>query len=82
MTELPPWRLNLIRIAYAIMAGGIGLYVWPSLLSHRLEWPLMNGVVSSLLAGMSLFALLGRPDLSACCACAGGARRRSRPRRR
>ena len=33
--------------------------VWPSILHHTKEWPLMNGVVCSLLAGVSILAAVG-----------------------
>jgi hypothetical protein len=59
MTDVSLLRLNLLRAAYAFVAIGIALVVWPSLLSHRADWPLMNGVVAGMMAGVSVLALLG-----------------------
>lgn len=59
MTEVSLLRLNLLRAAYAFVAVGIALVVWPSLLSHRSDWPLMNGVVAGMMAGVSVLAALG-----------------------
>ncbi len=59
MTEISPLRLNLLRIAYLIMAGGIAAVIWPTILNHRPDWPLMNSVVACMMAGMSLIAALG-----------------------
>ena len=43
MTELPLWRLYGLRAMYLVMAVGLGLVIWPLIISHRPEWPLMNG---------------------------------------
>ena len=59
MTEVSLFRLNLLRAAYAFVAIGIALVVWPSLLSHRSDWPLMNSVVAGMMAGVSMLAALG-----------------------
>ena len=59
MTEISVLRLNLLRAAYAFVAVGIALVVWPSILSHPGNWPLMSGVVSCMMAGVSVLALLG-----------------------
>lgn len=59
MTELSLLRLNLLRAAYLFVSVGIGLVIWPSILSHPANWPLMNGVVSCMMAGVSVLALFG-----------------------
>lgn len=57
--SLPPWRLNLLRVAYAILAAGLGVEVWP-LIPHAVqEFPLMRGVVTCMLAALGLLAVLG-----------------------
>ncbi len=59
---MPPislFRLYALRAAYLIVAGGIALTIWPLLINHKPEWPLMNGVVCSLLAAVSVLAALG-----------------------
>ncbi|HYD14105.1 MAG TPA: hypothetical protein VEC11_14760 [Allosphingosinicella sp.] len=59
MTHVSLLRLNLLRAAYAFVAIGILLVIWPSLLSHRSDWPLMNSVVAGMMAGVSVLAALG-----------------------
>ncbi len=59
MTEISLLRLYALRAAYLFVAAGIALTVWPLLASHRPDWPLMNGVVCSLLAAVSVLAILG-----------------------
>ncbi len=59
MTEVSIFRLYLLRAAYLLIAVGLGLMIWPSLLSHSPEWALKNGDVFGLLAGVQLLAVLG-----------------------
>ncbi len=59
MTDVPLWRLYVLRAMYLIMAVGLGLVIWPGIISHRPEWPLMNGVVACLLGAVGLLAALG-----------------------
>ncbi|MEZ0242627.1 MAG: hypothetical protein ACAH11_04585 [Sphingomonas sp.] len=57
--ELPLWRLYLLRAMYLVMAAGLGIFMWPAIVSHRPEWPLMNGVVTCMLGALGLMAALG-----------------------
>jgi hypothetical protein len=41
------------------MLVGLALTIWPSILDHTSEWPLMSSVVASMLAGVSTLAALG-----------------------
>jgi hypothetical protein len=59
MTQVSLFRLYLLRATYLFIVVGLGLTVWPSILKHTDAWPLMNGVVSSLLAGVSVLAAWG-----------------------
>ena len=59
MADVSTFRLYLLRAAYLLVAAGLAAVIWPSLLDHESDWPLMNGVVASLLAGVSLLAALG-----------------------
>lgn len=52
-------RLYVLRALYAFIVVGLGLMIWPTLVSHGGEWPLMNSVVSAMLGAVSLLALLG-----------------------
>lgn len=65
LIELPVWRLNLLRAMYLLMAGGLAVNIWPSVLGHSAEWAIRFGHVGALLAGiggLSLFrsGLAGR----------------------
>jgi hypothetical protein len=57
--ELPLYRLNLMRVGYAVMGIGLVLVKWPLLVSHADPWPLFEGVTTCILVAMSLLALLG-----------------------
>lgn len=59
MTEVSTFRLSLLRAMYALMAIGLALTMWPRILDHRPEWPLMDGVVASMLGAIGLLAALG-----------------------
>jgi hypothetical protein len=57
-----PVSLYLLRAAYALLVVGLGLTVWPAVI-QRVAWPLTlspwYGVGDSLLAALSLLAILG-----------------------
>ena len=40
VAELPLYRLNLMRVGYAVMGIGLILVKWPLLVSHPEPWPL------------------------------------------
>lgn len=52
-------RLYLLRATYLLVVVGLALTHWPNIISHTLQWPLMNGVVASMLGAVSVLALLG-----------------------
>ena len=60
--EHPPvialWQINLLRVGYVVMGGGLAVFKWPLLFDHE-PWSLAEGTVECLLVGMSLLALLG-----------------------
>ncbi|MFI7482401.1 hypothetical protein ACH9EU_08270 [Kocuria sp. M1R5S2] len=58
-TELPLYRLHLMRAGYALMGIGLAIVRWPDLITHPDPWPLMDSVVVCMLTAMSLLALLG-----------------------
>lgn len=51
-------QVNLLRLGYLVMGGGLAVYKWPLLFDHE-PWSLAEGTVECLLVGMSLLALLG-----------------------
>jgi hypothetical protein len=59
MAELPPFRLNLMRVGYALMGVGLAFVKWPLFITHPEPWPLFEGVVTCILTAMSLLAFLG-----------------------
>lgn len=59
MTDLSPFRLNLLRAMYLLLVVGLAATIWPGVIAHPQDWPLMNGVVSCMLAALSLLSLLG-----------------------
>lgn len=59
MNDLSPIRLWALRAMYLLMAVGIGLTVWPLILSHDEDLPRMTGVAFALLGTIGLLALLG-----------------------
>jgi hypothetical protein len=59
MTEISLVRLYALRAVYLFVAVGIALTIWPLLIAHKPGWPLMNGVVCSLLGAVSVLAALG-----------------------
>lgn len=56
---LPAWRLNLLRVGYALIAFALGVQVWPGIIQDHGSWKLMQGVVQCMLGALSLVALLG-----------------------
>jgi hypothetical protein len=55
---LPLWRINVLRVGYLVMGGGLAVYKWPLLFNHE-PWSLAEGTVQCLLVAMSVLALLG-----------------------
>jgi hypothetical protein len=53
------FRLYTLRVAYLILAAGLGTYIWPVVLSHSSELAANHGVQFALLAGLGATALLG-----------------------
>ena len=52
-------RLNILRIGYLVMGGGLAIVKWPAFITHDGPWPLWEGMVQCLLVAMSVLALLG-----------------------
>src|SRR6202035_2908610 len=59
MHEVSLIRLYTLRICYLILAVGLGLYMWPSVLHHTADLAITHGIQLSLLAGLGLTAVLG-----------------------
>ena len=59
MTEVSLFRLYVLRAGYLLIAVGLAATVWPIVINHSLQWPLMNSVACSLLAAVSVLAAVG-----------------------
>jgi hypothetical protein len=59
MTDVSLFRLYALRAGYLLLTAGIAATIWPLLINHSPQWPLMNGVVASLLAALSVLAAVG-----------------------
>ena len=55
---LPAWRLNVMRIGYAVMVVGLALTKWPELVAGGPR-QLAEGTVLTMLVAMWVLALLG-----------------------
>lgn len=56
VSELPVWRLNLLRAMYLVLVIGLGATVVPDIVSHGLR---ERGVIASLLGAVWLLAIVG-----------------------
>lgn len=59
MSEVSTVRLYLLRAMYLLMAVGLGLVIWPMIISPPTPDANANTVVWSLLGALSLLSLLG-----------------------
>ena len=59
MNGIALWRVNLLRAGYLLIVLGLGLVVWPSILSPAKSWEPAHGVIAAMLAALSLLSLLG-----------------------
>lgn len=57
--EISLLRLYTLRLAYFILAGGLGAFYWPSVIHHTSEFAISHGVPFALLRGLGLTAVLG-----------------------
>jgi hypothetical protein len=57
-TDLPLYRLHLMRAGYLLMGIGLAIVKWPQVIAHDDSWPLFEGVVACILTAMSLLAFL------------------------
>ena len=57
-TQVSLWQLNLLRVGYLVMGGGLAVVKWPLLFNHG-PWELKAGTVQCMLVAMSVLALMG-----------------------
>ena len=58
-SELSLLRLYTLRVAYLIIAVGLGIFVWPSVIRHTNEFTILHGAEVAMLAGVGAMAALG-----------------------
>jgi len=58
-SEVSLIRLYTLRLAYLILAVGLGTYIWPLVLHHTNELAAAKGPLLALLAGIGATAVLG-----------------------
>jgi hypothetical protein len=59
MIEVSLFRLYVLRAGYLLIGVGLAATVWPTVINHSPQWPLMNSVACSLLAAVSVLAAVG-----------------------
>jgi hypothetical protein len=59
MNDVSLIRLYVLRGMYLFIVVGLGVYLWPDLLTAGKRWELMEGEASCMLAAFSLVCLLG-----------------------
>lgn len=59
MSEVSTFRLYVLRATYLLIAVGLGVMIWPNLISPSANVEHMRGVVWALLGAVGLLALLG-----------------------
>lgn len=57
--EVSLFRLYTLRVAYFVMAAGLGVFIWPDVIHHTNEFASMRGIQVALLAGLGATAALG-----------------------
>lgn len=58
-SDVSTFRLYLLRATYLLMFVGLAILIWPGVLDHTNDVEHMRGVVRSVLAAVSLLALVG-----------------------
>ncbi|MBC8133035.1 MAG: hypothetical protein H7X95_08650 [Deltaproteobacteria bacterium] len=59
MSEVSTFRLYLLRAMYLLIVVGLGVTIWPGIVSPPENLPHMDSVVRSVLGAVSLLAALG-----------------------
>lgn len=59
MSDVSLFRLYALRAGYLLIAVGLAATIWPIVINHSLQWPLMNSLVGSLLAAVAVLAAVG-----------------------
>lgn len=57
--EVAKWQLHLLRAMYLLIAVGLGLTIWPSVIAPEARVADPHSVIQSILAAFSLLSLVG-----------------------
>ena len=57
--DVSPARLNALRALYLLIALGMGVQLWPQLLTGSAHWVHASGTVKCMLTALTLLSLLG-----------------------
>ncbi len=59
MKPVSSFRLYVLRAMYLFIVGGLGLYLWPGILSPERHWELLEGESTCMLAAFSIMCVFG-----------------------
>ena len=59
MSEVSPFRLNVLRAMYVFIVVGLGLYHWPKVIDPETHWELIQGQALCMISAFSLLCLIG-----------------------
>lgn len=59
LPEVSLVRLYTLRLAYFVMAAGLGAFIWPTVIHHTNAFAIAHGIQYALLAGLGATAALG-----------------------
>ena len=59
MTQVPRYRLHILRGVYLVIVLFLVLTIWPGFVYHSRVWPMMEGVARSMLSAVAIVAALG-----------------------
>ncbi len=57
--NVSPFALYRLRAAYLMLAGGLGGFIWPSVIHHTSQFAIAHGAQVAMLAGLGAIAALG-----------------------
>lgn len=58
-TEVSTLRLNLLRAVYLLIGLGMGIQVWPQIVTGSGNWLGASGIVKCMLGALTLLSLVG-----------------------
>ena len=59
MRTLSTFRLNLLRVFYLVLVIGLGMQMWPAIVSHVYSMQIDSGIVTCMLWALSVLSILG-----------------------